>query len=165
MSGVLSLLREVYYAYLAANGTTISPRHSLEVLGHLSIVAFIISAAVLLFLEHDQAKKLQAKLAKNESHEFIRTRIGRYLGVVRKFTKVCNDPNQIVPKKEIDEWEKEVCVYLRENLNEADEVLFMSEAGIVDAPPCKFIEERAEPLRLLHYRSHRLLQILERLSK
>jgi hypothetical protein len=40
MSGILSLSREVYFAYMASTGHPVSPTGVLQVFGHLSIAAF-----------------------------------------------------------------------------------------------------------------------------
>ena len=73
-----------------------------------------------------------------------------------------NDPQHTVTLGNIDQWEIETCQYLRENLSEADENIFMSETGVPPAPEYMWDEPRVEQLERLHYRSHQLRKILER---
>jgi hypothetical protein len=48
---------------------------------------------------------------------------------------------QLVPINHIDLWEVDTCSYLRANLSEADQNLFMSETGAPPVPTCRLIEE------------------------
>ena len=93
----------------------------------------------------------------------MRDHLSRSLTAIDKFIRVINDQNQVVPIDQINEWEVKTRIYLRENISEAAENLFMSETG-APPPPYRFIEERSEPLRKLHYRSYQLHTILERLG-
>ena len=94
----------------------------------------------------------------------VRDYLSRSLTAIDKFNKVINDPNQEVPLTRIDEWEAETCKYLRQHVGEAAEHLFMSETGAPLPPPYRFVEERSEPLRRLHYRSYQLHKILAQLG-
>lgn len=49
MSGVFSLSQQFYFAYLAANGRPVSPGATLQVVGHLSLAALILSTGFLLW--------------------------------------------------------------------------------------------------------------------
>ena len=62
MSGLFSLSRESYYAYLASRGTPISPSGTLHVLGRLSIVAFVLAAFAAWRFEHNRVKELEDQL-------------------------------------------------------------------------------------------------------
>ena len=98
------------------------------------------------------------------SRHGVRDYLSRSLIAIDKFIGVINDPNQEVPKDQIDKWEVETCTFIRKELGEAAENLFMSETGAPPAPPYRFIEERSGQLRRLHYRSHQLLKILDELG-
>lgn len=64
MSGIFSLCREFYFAYLGASGQTVSPTNVLVVFGHLSMAAFIVSGASTWYLENRQVKALQEQQKK-----------------------------------------------------------------------------------------------------
>jgi hypothetical protein len=60
MTGAFSLVREAFFAYAAASGNPVSPSQTLSVLGHLSIVAFIVAGAFVWWSEHQRILTLQA---------------------------------------------------------------------------------------------------------
>jgi hypothetical protein len=111
-----------------------------------------------------QLANTKALLDDQRRYEEVRDYLSRSLIAIDKFTRICNDPEQIVPIEAITEWEIKTSIYIRENLGEADENRFRSEAGVEHFPTSKFVDERAIPLRTLHYRSRQLLQILDRLD-
>jgi len=125
----------------------------------IAVTASIIAA----FFSAWRKERLQVESFSQQGRQ-VRDYLSRSLTVIDKFNRVINDVNQLVPIDRIDEWEVETCIYLRENVSEAAANLFMSETGAPPPPPCRFIEERAEPVRRLHYRSYQLHRILERLS-
>ena len=128
--------------------------------GRLFWTVVIISLLIAFFQVWRKERLTVERLSRKRE---VRDHLSRSLTVIDKFIKVINDPNQLVPIARINEWEVETCVYLRENVSEAAANLFMSEMGAPPPPPYRFIEERSEPLRRLHYRSYQL-QILERLG-
>ena len=60
MTGAFSLVREAFFAYAAATGQPISPSQTLSVLGHLSIVAFIVAGGLAWWWEHGRVLALEA---------------------------------------------------------------------------------------------------------
>jgi hypothetical protein len=129
--------------------------------GGLFWIAVIMSLLVAFFVVWRKERLTVERLSRGRE---VRDYLSRSLTAIDKFIRVLNDPHQIVPIDRINEWEVETRIFLRQNVSEAAENLFMSETGAPPPPPCKFIEERAEPLRRLHYRSHQLHKILERLG-
>jgi hypothetical protein len=129
--------------------------------GRLFWMAVIISLLVAFFLVWRKERLTVERLSRGRE---VRDHLSRSLTAIDKFVRVIDDPNQVVPIDRINEWEVETCIYLRQNVSEAAANLFMSETGAPPPPPYKFIEERSEPLRRLHYRSHQLHKILERLG-
>jgi hypothetical protein len=107
---------------------------------------------------------LSAQIVPHQRRKEVRDHLSRSLNAIDKFVRVINDPHQLVPINHIDQWEVETCIYLRENLSEADENFFMSETGAPPVPEYGLIEERARQLRRLHYHSYQLRKILDRLS-
>jgi hypothetical protein len=131
-------------------------------------IAVVVSLLVAFFRvwekERLAVERLDATVSRQQDRKEVRDHLSRSLQAKDKFVKMLNDPHQPVMAGNIDQWEIETRKYLRENLSEADENLFMDETGVPAPPPSKFIEQRAEPLRRLHYRSYQLLKILDRLS-
>jgi hypothetical protein len=107
---------------------------------------------------------LNAQIVPRQRWKEVRDHLSRLLKAKDKFVKILNDPHQIVAQGNIDQWEIETCKYLRENLSEADENLFMDETGVPPPPEYIWNEERVEQLERLHYRSHQLRKILDGLS-
>lgn len=60
MTGAFSLVREAFFAYAAATGNQVSPSQTLSVLGHLSIIAFIVAGGFVWWWEHDRLLALEA---------------------------------------------------------------------------------------------------------
>jgi len=59
MSGLFSILRELFLGYRAAIGQPVSPVASLALFGHLSIVAFVLCAGTAWWLEHQRVVVLE----------------------------------------------------------------------------------------------------------
>jgi hypothetical protein len=104
-------------------------------------------------------------LDKRARQQAIRDFLSRSLIVIDKFKRICNDANQVVPIADIDKWEIQLCIYLRENVNEAAKNQFLSETGVPEYIRSRFIDERDLALRKLHFRSYQLLKILDRLTQ
>jgi len=132
-----------------------------QIAGWVFWIAVIISLLVAFFLVWRKERLMVERLSRGGE---VRDHLSRSLTAIDKFVRVINDPNQEVPIDQINDWEVKTGIYLRENVSEAAENLFMSETGAPPPPPYRFIEERSEPLRRLHYRSYQLHKILERLG-
>jgi hypothetical protein len=107
---------------------------------------------------------LNARIVPQQRRKELRDHLSRLLKAKDKFVEWLNDPHQILTVGNIDQWEEETRKYLRENLSEADENLFMDTTGVPRPPDYMWNEERVEQLERLHYRSHQLRKILDRLS-
>ena len=107
---------------------------------------------------------LNGQIEPQQRRKEVRDHLSRLLKAKDKFVKMLTDPHQIVTVGNIDQWEIETCQYLRENLSEADENLFMDTTGVPPPPEYIWNEERVEQLERLHYRSHQLRKILDGLS-
>jgi hypothetical protein len=129
--------------------------------GRLFWTVVVISLLVAFFSVWRKERLTVEKLSRGRE---VRDYLSRSLTAIDKFNRVINDPNQKVPIDRINKWETETRSYLREHVSEAAENLFISETGAPVPPPYKFIEERSEPLRRLHYRSYQLHKILEQLG-
>jgi hypothetical protein len=129
--------------------------------GRLFWIAVIISLLIACFSVWRKERSTVERLSRGRE---VLDHLSRSLTAIDKFIRVIHDPNQEVPIDRINEWEVETRIYLREHVSEAAENLFMSETGTPPPPPYKFIEQRSEPLRRLHYRSYQLHKILERLG-
>jgi hypothetical protein len=130
--------------------------------GRFFWIAVIISLVVAFFLVWRKERLEVERLTRRRGK--VRDHLSGSLKVIDKFVRVLNDPDQVIPIDRINEWEVETCIYLRENVSEAAENLFMSETGAPPPPTYKFIQERAEPLQKLHYRSFQLHKILDQLG-
>jgi len=134
--------------------------------GRLFWIAIILSLVVAFFSvwrkERLAVERLDAIISRQQRRKEVRDHLSRSLTVIDKFVKMLNDPQHTVTLGNIDQWEIETCQYLRENLSEADENIFMSETGVPPAPEYMWDEPRVEQLERLHYRSHQLRKILER---
>jgi hypothetical protein len=115
--------------------------------------------------ERLKVESLNARIVPQQRRKDVRDHLSRLLKAKDKFVRVLNDPHQIVAADNIDQWEIETCIYLRENLSEGDENLFMDTTGVPQPPEYMWNEERVEQLERLHYRSYQLRKILERLSE
>jgi hypothetical protein len=107
---------------------------------------------------------LNAQIVPQQRRKDVRDHLSRLLKEKDKFVTMLNDPHQIPTVGNIDQWEEETRKYIRENLSEADEILFMDTTGVPPPPIYKWEERRAEQLGRLHYRSHQLRKILDGLS-
>jgi hypothetical protein len=107
---------------------------------------------------------LNAQIVLRQRRKEVRDHLSRLLKAKDRFVGWLNDPHQILTVGNIDQWEEETRKYLRENLSEADEILFMDTTGVPSPPIYKWEERRAEQLARLHYRSHQLRKILDGLS-
>ncbi len=114
--------------------------------------------------ERIAVETLNAKIVPLQRRKEVRDHLSRLLKAKDKFVAWLTDPNQILTVGNIDQWEEETRNYLRENLSEADENLFMDTTGVPRPPIYKWEERRAEQLERLHYRSHQLRKILDGLS-
>ncbi len=110
-----------------------------------------------------ELKQKTQSLDQRQQRKAVPDRLSRELKAIKKFVKLLHDPHQAVPIDSIDDWEIRTRIYLRENLSEAHENLFMSEAGAPRPPIYQLVEERAGPLQRLHYRYYQLGRILHRL--
>ena len=138
------------------------------IVGRLFWSTVIISLLVAFFLVWRKARltveRLDAMISRQQRRKEVRDHLSRLLKAKDKFVKILNDPNQTVMLGNIDQWEIETCKYLRENLSEADENLFMDETGVPTAPLYQWDEPRADQLERLYYRSYQLRKILDRLG-
>jgi hypothetical protein len=107
---------------------------------------------------------LNAQIVPRQRRREVRDHLSRLLKAKDKFVAQLTDPHQILVVGNIDQWEDETRKFLRENLSEADEILFMDTTGVPRPPIYKWEERRAEQLERLHYRSHQLRKILDGLS-
>jgi hypothetical protein len=114
--------------------------------------------------ERLKVEALNARIVPQQRRKDVRDHLSRLLKAKDKFVRVLNDPHQIVAAGNIDQWEMETCIYLRENLSEADENLFMDTTGVPQPPEYMWNEERVEQLERLHYCSYQLRKILDGLS-
>jgi hypothetical protein len=83
MSGAFSLGRELFLAYRATAGQPATPNQTLALFGHLSIVAFVICAAAMWWLEHAEVVRLKAALAAKNADpelELMRHELDEELG-------------------------------------------------------------------------------------
>jgi hypothetical protein len=125
----------------------------------IAVIASIVAA----FFSAWRKERLKVESFTQQRRE-VRDHLSRCLNVIDKFVRVISDPHQTIPVDAIDDWEVKTCIYLRENLSAADENQFMTETGVPSAPLSRFAEDRAKPLRRLHYRSYQLQRILDRLA-
>ena len=114
--------------------------------------------------ERIAVETLNARIVPLQRRKEVRDHLSRLLKAKDKFVAWLTDPHQILTVGNIDQREEETRKYLRENLSEADEILFMDTTGVPRPPIYKWEERRAEQLGRLHYRSHQLRKILEGLS-
>lgn len=114
--------------------------------------------------ERIAVETLNAKIVPLQRRKQVRDHLSRLLKAKDKFVKMLEDPYQLVTVGNIDQWEIETSKYLRENLSEADENLFMDETGVPPAPEYIWDEPRVEQLERLHSRAYQLRRILDRLS-
>lgn len=111
-------------------------------------------------------KQLELKnelLNQRTKRQEILESLGKKLDVVQKMVRVCNDTDQIPPTENVQNWERDTCIYLRDNVGEAAESWFHSEVGVPKEPECRFTENRANLLRILHYKSYQLQKIFDTL--
>jgi hypothetical protein len=131
-------------------------------------IAIILSLVVAFFSvwrkERFTVEALNASRSQKERRKEVRDHLSRLLKEKDKLVKMVEDPYPRVTVREIDQWEDETCKYLRENLSEADENLFMDETGVPPAPEYRWDEPRVEQLERLHSRAYQLRRILDRLS-
>jgi hypothetical protein len=81
----------------------------------------------------------------------VRDHLSRLLKAKDKFVTMINDPYQMLAVGDIDQWEEETRKYLRENLSEAHEIVFMDTTGVPRPPIYKW--EEPEISRWHHDRS------------
>lgn len=138
------------------------------VAGRLFWAGVIISLVAAVFLawreERLTVERLNAQIVPGQRRKEARDHLSRLLRAKDKFVECLNDTDQIPMVGNIDQWEEETRKYLRDNLGEADEILFMDTTGVPRPPIYKWEEQRAGQLERLHYRSHQLRKILDGLS-
>jgi hypothetical protein len=114
--------------------------------------------------ERLKVEALTLQLNDKQRRKEVRDHLSRLLKAGSKFAESLSDPHQPVTVGNIDQWEEETRKYLRENLTEADENLFMDTTGVPRPPIYQWEEHRTKQLKRLHYRSHQLRKILDGLS-
>jgi hypothetical protein len=124
-------------------------------------------------IEHEQIiSGLRSQIAdsgklldQRQHHQEIRNHLSRFLKVAIKLNNQLNNTDIEPITEAVEKWIIDVCIFLRENLGEAEENRFESNTNIPPAPECRFEPIRAGLLETVHKRSYQLNKILDELSQ
>ena len=136
MSGAFSLLLTVYGLYRAASGLPASPSQTLEILGGLGIVAFVISGGTAWWHERAQVRALTAQLAALGNQETKKSKVRNDLAVfmfdgqaLQQQLASSDEPLEAL-EPAFDAWAAKIEQWLGENLEASYIVRFRNGAGI-----------------------------------
>jgi hypothetical protein len=178
MSGIFSLGREVLFSYLASIGYPVPPSDVLQVFGHLSFAAFILSAGAVLWREHRLVIELRGKLARTGQ---VFPAIQKLEDLLRHGEDLSRHFKKDLPsRKHVDEWlsevvttakQQELLAYLKPgDIRElqwslVSETEMLLKSGIADeGNPWISDPERIATYDLLHAHVSRLRQLIDKIN-
>lgn len=145
MSGVLSLLREVVFGYLASIGRPVTPNASLSVFGHLAIGTFMLYALTVVFASRAQ---LQSQSVLDQLEAF------RADGCQLLARGVRNDADLKAWKIKVNTWNGKVRKYLKNHFPAAVASRFdFIGLHVATSIPEAFSREHEDWMRWTDYRT------------